>query len=196
MKINWKALAAVAVMLVVTVWTVTSMRSTSYSGTNLNFIVGTGTVTMTNPSSDAIPVSLSGRSSRSFSVSSTIEDMPRGSTREGTAYLIEFELPSGVSEFTVTRGLDVKLIADTDTELEATVHAANNGTKIKVLAGVIIAGLAFISYTTEHHWIYKLLGREPASKLHYVPSTGEQNIDMRAPGDNRGTKMSKSQSDQ
>lgn len=70
--------------------------------------------------------------------------------------------------------------------LEATVHAANTGTKIKVLAGVILVALFFISYTTEHRWLYKLLGKEPASKLHSKPYTGEQDTDMRPYGDNRG----------
>jgi hypothetical protein len=31
-----------------------------------------------------------------------------------------------------------------------------------------------------------LLGKEPASKLHSKPYTGEQNVDMRPFGDNRG----------
>ena len=186
MKINWKVLVALALMVGAIVWTANSIRSTSYSGANLNFSAGTGTVTMTNPSSESIPVRLSNASNRSFSVSSTIDGVPRSSTRGADASLIEFELPPGVSEFTIVRGSGVNFIADTDTNLEATVHAANTGTKIKVLAGIIVVILFFISYTTEHRWLYKLLGKEPASKLHSKPYTGEQDTDMRAYGDNRG----------
>jgi hypothetical protein len=140
---------------------------------------------MTNPSSDLIPVRLSGPANRSFSVSSTIDGMPRSSTREDTASLIEFELPPGISEFTIARGTDVTFIAETDTNLEATLHADNIGTKIKVLAGTIVVLLFYISYTTEHRWIYKLFGKEPVSKLHSKPYTGEQDVNMRPYGDNR-----------
>ena len=186
MKINWKVLVALVLMVGAIAWTANSIRSTSYSGANLNFSAGTGTVMMTNPSSESIPVRLSSASNRFFSVSSTIDGVPRSSTRGAGASLIEFELPPGVSEFTIVRGSGVNFIADTDTNLEATVHAANTGTKIKVLAGVILVALFFISYTTEHRWLYKLLGKEPASKLHSKPYTGEQDTDMRAYGDNRG----------
>jgi hypothetical protein len=185
MRVNWKVLVALALMVGAVAWAVTSITSTSYSGANLDFSVGTGTVTMTNPSSDLIPVRLSGPANRSFSVSSTIDGMPRSSTREDTASLIEFELPPGISEFTIARGTDVTFIAETDTNLEATLHAANIGTKIKVLAGTIVVLLFYISYTTEHRWIYKLFGKEPVSKLHSKPYTGEQDVNMRPYGDNR-----------
>ena len=131
MKINWKVLVALALMVGVIAWTVNSIRSTSYSGANLSFSTGTGTVTMTNPSSESIPVRLTAASNRFFSVSSTIDGVPRSSTRGDGASLIEFELPPGVSEFTVVRGSDVTFTAETDTNLEATVHAANTGTKTK-----------------------------------------------------------------
>ena len=189
MKINWKILVAVVLMVGAIAWTVNSIRSTSYNGTNLNFEVGGGTVTMTNPSSEPVPVRLTGALNRSFSVSSTIDGVPRISVREGTSpniiNLIEFELPPGVSEFTITRGSDVTFSADTNTSLKATVHAANTGTKIKVLAVFLLGVLFYISYTSDHRWLYTLLGKEPSSKLHSKPYTGEHDANMRAYGDNR-----------
>ena len=187
MRVNWKVLVAIALIVGAIAWAVTSITSTSYAGAYLTFSVGTGTVTMTNPSSESIPVRLSGPARRSFSVSSTIDGVPRSSTRGDSASLIEFELPPGVSEFTITRGTDVSFISETDTVLDATLHAANIGTKIKVMAGIIVALVFYIiSYTTEHRWLYMLLGKEPAGKLHSKPYTGEQRSDMRSFGDNRG----------
>lgn len=116
MKINWKVLVALVLMVGAIAWTANSIRSTSYSGANLNFSAGTGTVMMTNPSSESIPVRLSSASNRFFSVSSTIDGVPRSSTRGAGASLIEFELPPGVSEFTIVRGSGVNFIADTDTK--------------------------------------------------------------------------------
>ena len=176
MKANWKVLVALVLMVGASTWAADSIRSTSYSGANLNFSVGTGTVTMTNPSSEAIPVRLTGTSNRSFSLSSTIEGVPRSSTREGTA---SFDLPPGVSEFTIVRGSDVNFIADTNTHLEAAVHTANSGTKVKVLVVCVLGALFSMSYTAEHRWICKLLGKEPARKLHSMPDIGEQDVDMR-----------------
>jgi hypothetical protein len=84
------------------------------------------------------------------------------------------------------RGTDVSFISETDTVLDATLHAANIGTKIKVAVGIIVVLLFYISYAADHRWLYMLLGKEPASKLHSKPYTGEQNVDMRPFGDNRG----------
>jgi len=177
MKINWKVLVALGLMIGDIAWTVNWTRSTSYSGTDLTFEVGSGTVTMTNPSNDPVPAQLMSPSTRSFTVSSEIEDMPRSSIRSGTTpniiSLLEFELPSGESAFTLTRGSDVSFVANTDTPLEATLQAANYSTKIQALGVFMLVALFYISHTTEHRWIYKLLGREPASKLHSKPYTGE-----------------------
>jgi hypothetical protein len=186
MRVNWKVLVAIALMVGAIAWAATSITSTSYSGAYLTFSVGTGTVTMTNPSSESIPVRLSAAANRSFSVSSTIEDVPRSSTRGDDASLIEFELPPGVSEFTLVRGTDVSFISETDTVLDATLHAANIGTKIKVAVGIIVVLLFYISYAADHRWLYMLLGKERASKFHSKPYTGEQDVDMRPFGDNRG----------
>lgn len=194
MKLNWKIIVAIVLMIGAIAWTVDSTRSTSYSGSNLDFEVGNGTVMMTNPSSELIPVQLVATSNRSFSVSSTIDDMPLSSVRDGERpnliNLIEFELPPGESEFTITRGSDVNFMADTNTSLEATVQAANIGTKIQVLGVFLLVALLYMSFTTEHRWLYTLLGRERASRLHSKPYTGEHDADMRAYGDNRAVKKS------
>lgn len=194
MKINWKIIVAIVLMVGAIAWTVDSTRSKSYSGTNLDFEVGNDTVTMTNPSTESIPVQLVAASNRSFSVSSTIDDIPRISVREGTnpniTNVIAFELPPGVTEFAITRGSDVSFIADTNTNLEATRHAANIGTKILVLMVFLVITLFYISHTTKHRWLYTLLGREPASRLHSKPYDGEQDADTWSYNDNTVKKSS------
>lgn len=187
MKINWKAAVVLMVIVVAIGWTVNSIRSHSYRGDDLNFSIGSGPITLTNPSMESIPVQLVGTRTRSFSVSSTTEGISGSSTREGTGAnttnVFDFDLPPGVSEFTVVRGSDVKFVADTATSLEATVHAANIGTKIGILIAFLLAAIFYIAYITG--WINTLLGRE-RSGLHSVPYTGEQDMKMRAYGDNRG----------
>ena len=189
MKINWKVLATAVLMVGAVAWAVSSTRSVSYSGTKLDFEVGNGTVTMMNPSEESFPVRLVAESSRSFYVTSTIADAPRASVREGERpdiiNLIAFELPPGESEFTVTRGLDVSFVADTSAKIEATVHATNVGAKTKWLVAFILAAAAYMSFTTEHDWFYKLRGTKRASKLHSAPYTGEYDKEMRSYGDNR-----------
>lgn len=189
MNFNWKVLVTIVLMVGAIVWTVNSIRSTSYSGANLNFDIGRATVTVTNPSNESIPVQLVAPSNRSFSVSSTIADVPRTSVRAGETpniiHVIEFELPPGESEFTVTRGSDVSFVADTTTRLEATVQATGTGTKTKLLAAFLAAALFYMSFTTKHRWLYTLLGRQPESKLHAEPYAGERDTEIRSYGDNR-----------
>ncbi len=189
MKINWKIIVACILMIGAVAWTVNSIRSTSYSGTSLNFKVGNGAITVTNPSSEAVPVQLVGATGM-FTVSSDIQGVSGLATRVGTGsqtnYLFDFALPPGDSELTVVSNSDVKFVADANTRLEATLHATKISTKIGILAAFLLVALFFISHTTGHRWLYMLRGKVPVSKLHSKPYTGEEETDMRAYGDNRG----------
>lgn len=129
MKRNWKTfkvLFTFAIIIGAIFWAVNTVRPHSFDGTGLNFSVGDGTVSVTNPSEQTASVQLLGSGSRSFRVSSTIEGVSGSSTRQGSGssstHLFEFELPSGTSEFTITRGTDVNFIANTATMLQATVN--------------------------------------------------------------------------
>jgi hypothetical protein len=160
MKLNWKVVLALVVIAVTLFWAVDAVRSRSYSGNNLNFGVGSGLVTLTNPSSESIPVQLVGTGTRSFSVSSAEEGISGSSTRQGagrnTTQLFEFQVPPGVSEFTVARGTNVSLVADTATNLEATVQpstASEARTTIIVAAFVVLGALFYISHLNGHRWI-------------------------------------------
>jgi len=196
MKINWKVLLATGLIVAVIYWAVGSVLPRSYSGSALNFGVGSGTVTVTNPSTESIPVQLVAKS-RSFRVSITIEGVSGPSTRQGSGRdatnLFEFVLPPGVSKFTITRGADVSFVANTETKLEATVlpvSVSESRTTIIVAAVVVLGALFYISRTTDHRWISILRRQEtsvPDLKLAAESAAiahGQGHV-FRSPGDNR-----------
>ncbi len=175
MKINFKALIALVVVVVAAFWVISSVRTTTYSGTDLNFGIGSGAVTVTNPSDTAVPVQLVGTSSRSFTISKTIAGVEGSSTRTGsgsaTTQVLEFQLPPGTNVFSVARGTNVKFIADSDTRLEASVDPLSQSearTTLIIGAIVILGGLFYASRTTEHRWMSALRSK-PAPVT--VPAT-------------------------
>jgi preprotein translocase subunit SecE len=194
MKINWKVVIALVVVVGAIYLAVDSTRVSSYSGSNLTFTMSNGPVTITNPSNETIPVQLVGSNSRSFSVASATEGISGSPTRQGSGsnatYLYEFGLPSGVSELTISRGTNVNFVANTATRLEANVQSMTADaarTTIIVLAVVVLAALFYMSRATGHRWIGLLRGKvAPAPKTQpIVVSTGGQGPAIRAYGDNR-----------
>jgi hypothetical protein len=194
MRINWRILVAIALILVVLAWAVTSVLPRSYSGANLSFSVGSGPVMVTNPSDEDIPVQLVGGGTRSYTVSSTIEGVSGSSTREGSGRsvtnLFSFTLPPGVSEFTIARGTDVNFTADTSHELDATVQPLGAGearTTLIVGAVVILGALFYISRLDEHRWIGNLRGKPAVAPpvVESAPAEHGQGRAIRSYGDNR-----------
>lgn len=203
MNINWKTLKvliAFVIIIVVTLSTVNMIRPNSYNGSDLAFSIGTGTVTVTNPSDQAVPVQLVGAGTRTFRVVSTDESITGGSTTQGSGgsrtQLFTFDLPSGTSEFAITRGTDVNFIANTDTELQATVESVSDDTlniTILITIGVVVAALYYASRVTEHEWIAllrrKLTSTPEASTQDTKPTptieSSGQGQAIRSYGDNR-----------
>jgi hypothetical protein len=195
MKINWRVPIALALIVGVSYWAGYSVIPRSYSGLALDFKIGSGTVTVTNPSNESIPAQLITKSG-SFRVSSAIEGLSGSSTRQGNGtsatYLIEFELPPGVSEFTITRGQGVSFVANTETRLEATVQPVSESasrTTLIVAAVVVLAALFYISRITNHRWI-GILRRQKAPVPDLKPAVagsiaGGQGRPTRSYGDNR-----------
>jgi hypothetical protein len=194
MKINWKVLFALVLIVGVIYWAINLTQVNSYAGSNLTFAVGGGPVTMTNPSDESISVQLIGSGSRSFSVSSTIDEVSGASTREGTGSgrinMFAFELPPGISTFTVARGQDVNFEAVTETKLEAIVESMSSDSAhtTAIVAVVIVLGaLFYISHTTGHQWTNLLRRQEtlvPEAKPEIKPASG-QGRSIRSYGDNR-----------
>lgn len=197
MRINWKVLLAVALIGATALWAFTSLRAESHAGTALEFKVGRGPVTVTNPSDTPVSVQLAGTGARSFRVASTTEGMAGASTREGTgntqSQLFHAVLPAGVSTFTVTGGSNVTFLSAADTRLSATVQPVSQSeaqTTLIASGVVILASLFFIWRATGHSWMSAsrrqraadLLARQTAENAD--PAYG-QGREIRSYGDNR-----------
>ena len=198
MKRNWnifKVALAFVVIIGVIFWTVDSVRSRSYSGTDLGFDTAGGTIVITNPADEPATAQFISSGSRTFRVSSTIEDVSGSSTRVETegarTQQFEFELPPGTSEFTISRGVDVRFVADTATELQATVNPMSNESRRNALIAatvVIFGALFYASNVFNHRWLNML---RPGTIAPDVPSetlvTAKENQGRaaRTYGDNR-----------
>jgi hypothetical protein len=199
MKLYLKVSIALVLIIGALFWAVTSLRPLSYSGTDLNVGIAAGTVTVTNPSDVPVPVQLVSPGTRVFSVTSSIAGVAGSSTTLGAGndrtQLFEMALPFGVSQFTVTRGTNVSLVANAGTKLEVTVEPvlANDARTTIILAAVVVfAALFYISMTTNHRWVPILghrLATERAAKLaaSLVTPSGGQGQELRAYGDNRAS---------
>jgi hypothetical protein len=191
MKFNWKVAAGAVVIIAVIVLAFSATRSTAYSGSNLNFAVTGGPVTVTNPSSDTIPVQLVGSGARNFTVSTSIDGVRGNSTRDGSGssatQTFLFDLPAGVSEFTVERGNGVQFVAATDTVLEAVSSPMTND---QMRTTLIIAGLAvlavlfYMSNATNHQWLNTLRGKPQFVPVPVAADDGHGRA-TRSYGDNR-----------
>jgi hypothetical protein len=185
MKFNLKVLIALVVLVGAAFWGVSSVRTVSYTGSDLNIDIGNGPVTVTNPSDQSLAVQLVGAQTASFTVSSSIEEVSGRSAREGSGrgatQLFEFELPPGVSEITVGRGSDVNFVSSSDVSLEALVQplsAESTQTTIIMAAVVILGALLYISRTTGHGWINRFRNMNtpvPVPQPATVPATADSN---------------------
>ena len=160
MKLNWKVLIALFVIAAALLWGVNSLRSYAYNGTDLNVGIGSGPVTVTNPSDELISVSLVSTSPGTITVSSQAEGVAGRSTTQGsgrnTGQLYAFELPPGETTFTVTRGTDVNFVANVDMPLEIVVYPLTTGdsqTTLLVAVIAIVGSLYFLSRMNGHRWM-------------------------------------------
>jgi hypothetical protein len=160
MKINWKALIALVLIVVVAYLAFDALRSRSFSGADLSFSFGAGPVTVTNPSDEAVAAQLVGKGSRAFVVTSNIEGTSGESVKVGTGaastQTFEMSVPPGTSEFSVERGTELNFTASTPTIMSAAVQSSNASAAqtTKIAALVIIAGLLFYaSNAIGHRWI-------------------------------------------
>src|SRR5690349_2799016 len=126
MKLYLKVVVALVVIAGALFWAVDSVRTRIYSGTDLNFSVSQGTVTATNAQDIPVAAQLMSPGTRTFSVSTTVAGASGSSTGQGTGtstkQVIELALPSGVSQFTVTRGTNVSFVTSATTKLAVSVQ--------------------------------------------------------------------------
>ncbi len=192
MKFNWKMLVAAVLIVIVSVWAIDSLRPRSYTGTDLSFAVGRGSVTLNNRSEAALPIQLTGVGSRIFTVSSDDEALRGASTRQGTgrtvSQLFDLTVPVGVSVFTIVNGSNVNLVASSTTLLEATVQSlsGSESTTTLLITLVVILAAAFYIFRASGRDLGSLLRREPAPVLKpVVAPVGDNGRPMRSYGDNR-----------
>jgi hypothetical protein len=201
MKFNWTTLKVVLTFVVivgVVFWAGNLVRSRSYNGGDLKFGVSSGLISITNPSDQAIPVQLIGSGSRTFRVSSTIDDVSGSSTREGSGssrtHLFEFELPSGTSELIVSGGTDINLVASTDVNLQATVNPMSNDSRRNTLIATAVAVLGLLFYASNvvnHQWMNIFPGKNPLvqdTQPASVSAKSGQGAVAQSYGDNRTNK--------
>lgn len=159
-------IAAIAIIAAL-YWAYDSLRLRTYSGTQNAFEVGSGSVIVTNPGSEPVPVVMRtvGRSA-TFRVESDDLNLHESARRQGSGrssyYAVNFELPPGRSEIKVTRGSNVYFITDSNQRLEAVVNptGVNGPTNIILFTAVVVlAGLFYISRTTGHRWVGVLRNR-------------------------------------
>lgn len=202
MKINWKILIAAALMVIVAVWAFDSLRPRSYSGTDLNFAVGRGSITLNNSSDSALPVQLTGTGTRTFSLQSEDEALRGTSARQGSGrnvtQLLDLTVPAGLSTFTIVNGTGVTLVANSTAVLEATVQSMNasESTTVVAVVAIVVVGAAFYIFRATGRSFRNPLQRPQtaavtAPTVSTVP-TGGQGQALRAYGDNRADISEKS----
>jgi hypothetical protein len=160
MKLNWKVLVILVVLFGTIIWGVETLRPRLYGGTDVEFNVGNGSVQVTNSSDESLPVELVGTGTRSFTLSNTTFDVSGASLREGTGrkttQSFVFALPSGMSEFTVVSGKDVKFVSNSNTHLDATVNLLTTDEfrdRLILIAVVILGSLFALSSIYDHRWM-------------------------------------------
>jgi hypothetical protein len=196
MKLNWKLLLASVVLLAAVFWMVDSVRTRTYTGTDLSFGVGSGTVSIENTSESPVDVQLVGTGLRSFTVSNRVEELSGTSVREGTGsnsrQVFAFTLPVGITEFMVSRGSNVNLVSSGSSRLQAIVAPLDEGTTRTMMMAtllVVVGALFYMSQSTGHRLVRSLRRTRPLVSI-VTESTASvedssQGRSIRSYGDNR-----------
>jgi len=202
MKMNWtivKVALALVIALAAVVWGVSQALPINYSGTNLDFAIASGSVSVTNRSDQRIPAQVLGTGTSTFRVASTTDEVSGSSTREGSGrsatQSFTFDLPPGTTTFTVTRGTNLTFVASGSTNLRATVNPVSEESlsMIAVIATVVVLiALYFASSAVEHRWIKRLLPQSTKMQDATTPAstamTGGEGRAAVSFGDNRAKK--------
>ena len=157
-------------------WAFDTVRSRTYTGSDLSFKVGSGHVVATNLSDSPIPVEMrtEGRTSI-FRVESAELGLRESATRQGSGrdvyYAVTFDLPPGQATIDVTRGSDVYLIANGGPIRAVVTPLGPEGIRLTLgfATVVILIALYYLSKATQHGWL-KLL-REKVASRNLRPST-------------------------
>lgn len=170
MKINFRVVIALLIVVGVAYWAFSSTQQTTYSGTELSFLMGGGPVVINNTGDEPAQAQLKSTGTRgAFGVSSSVLDSNVNAAREGTGansvFTVDLELPPGTSEVSLTRGSNVTMTINANAPVEAVVYPqSQDGTRATLIAaGVVILGaLFYASSATKHGWLRALRSRGAA----------------------------------
>ncbi len=169
MKINFRAIIGLVLIVGVLYVAVTSVMATSASGREISVWSSSGSVALENSSDEPVMAVMTARSTFRVNVSGD-EPTELVSARAGTGrnvtQTIETELPPGPAVLTITRGSDVTFRFASEANLEATATPRNESDTQSLLlfAGVIILGLLFyVSNATQHGWLKSVRGGKKAA---------------------------------
>ncbi|MBE2271944.1 MAG: hypothetical protein IAE80_27160 [Anaerolinea sp.] len=166
MKINFKAILAVVIAVLAVVWAVSSVQQQSYTGTDLTFGIGSGTVAINNVSDASSEARLTSTGTRgAFTVTSSAAEAPILAVREGSGrnlvYVATLELPPGITEINLTRGSNVNMEITGGNQMEVTVtpqSPSEQSTTLLVAAVVVVAAIAYTLFSSRQTWMGMLRG--------------------------------------
>jgi hypothetical protein len=166
-----RVIIALVIIVGLAFWAVNLVRERSYSGSKFAFNVGSGSVVVTNPGQEPIPVEMrsEGRTA-TFAIASPELGLKETSQRQGsgrtTYHAVSFELPPGEARIEVTRGSNVYFVSSSNQRIDATVtpmRADRARTTLIWMGVAILAALYYISRTLKHRWIGILRRKLPES---------------------------------
>lgn len=168
MKLNFRVIIGLVLIVGVVYLAVTAVLPTNASGREVTVESSTGSVTIDNASDSPVMAVMTGRNTFRVNVSGE-EPTELNATRTGSgrnvSHTIETELPPGPVVISISRGSDVvfQLTSDQSIEVTATPRNAGDTQSTLLLAGAVTLALLFyISNATQHSWLRQLRGGKAA----------------------------------
>ena len=156
MKINFKVIFALVLMVAIAYFAFNAVQKETVSGTEVTFVTsGVAVINATEP------VNLLAVSPRTFTLTSTDTDLGTlRPTREGSGrdlrHIVDIELGQGRTQIQVTRGADVNFTLTGSETINVTLAARDDAANRNILIGAAIACLlllAYSGYTTRETWM-------------------------------------------
>lgn len=156
MKINFKVILALVVMVGIVYFAFNAVQKENLSGAELTFVTsGVAVINATEP------VNLVAQSPRTFTLTSADTDLGTlRPTREGSGrdlrHVLDIELGEGRTQLQVTRGADVSFTLSGSETINVTLAARDDAANRNILIGAAIASLlllAYSGYSTRDTWM-------------------------------------------
>jgi len=168
-----RMVVALALAVFMLFWTFNQIRERSYSGSQIAFHVGNGSVVVNNRGQEPVPVQMRAIGHMAtFRVESRAINLAETSRRQsiaGTSYhVVSFELPPGQTAVEIVRGSKVMFVSSSSQRIDATVtpmNASSTRTTL-IFSGIVILGsLYYLSRQVDHQWVGTVRSMIPLHKL-------------------------------